>query len=154
MRKAIGVIALMVLPVSAATLSFAGVAGAASGVTCTSIKGSLSGKTGTISGCTDKANTGTKGTFPIAALTGGSGSITWNKTGTTAITVTGIATVTPNKCPKGDTEYHVTANVTGGTGAAAKSIKTGWTLSAFVCVTKAGAFSLLKGQKVNIGPKF
>jgi hypothetical protein len=154
MRKTIGVIALMVLPMSAATLSFVGVAGAASGVTCTKISGSIAGTKGTLSGCTDPANTGGKGTFPIAALTGGSGSITWNGTGTTALSGVTATTVTPNKCPKGDTEYKVNGNITGGTGKAAKSIKKGWTLQALVCVTAAGKFSLLKGQKVNIGPKF
>jgi hypothetical protein len=154
MRRVVSVVALMSLPLAALTVGWSGVAGAATGVACSKITGGIAGTTGTLSGCTDTANTGGKGTFPISALTGGSGSITWNGTGTTALSGVTATAVTPNKCPSGDTEYKVSGNVSGGTGKALKSIKKGWTLSAYVCVTSSGKFSLLKGQKVNIGPKF
>jgi len=154
MRRVVSVVALMSLPLAAMTVGWSGVAGAATGVTCTKIAGGIAGTTGTLSGCSDTANTGGKGTFPIAALTGGSGSITWNKTGTTALSGVTATATTINKCPSGSTEYEVSGNVSGGTGKALKSIKVGWTLQAFVCLTAKGTFSLLKGQKVNIGPKF
>jgi hypothetical protein len=162
MRRALSVVALMALPIAAVSVGWTGVAGASTrvatattGVACSKISGGIGGTTGKLSGCSDSANTGGSGTFPIAALTGGSGSITWHGTvGTTALSgVTATATTT-NKCPTGDTEYEVSGKVSGGTGKSLKSIKKGWTLQAFVCVTASGNFSLLKGQKVNIGPKF
>jgi len=160
MRRAIGVVALMVLPVSVATVGFASMAAAASGVSCSKLVVSLTTGNGKLSGCTDPANTGKTGTFPIATLVSGVGStgtITWNKTGTTNITVTTFGTVTPNACPTGYTEYEAMATITGGTGEAAKSIKKKWTFQAFVCVDASSApisIELLPGSKVEIGPKY
>ena len=41
------------------------------------------GGNGTLSGCSDKANTGGSGTFPPSSVEEASGTITWNQTGTT-----------------------------------------------------------------------
>jgi hypothetical protein len=143
------------LPISASA-ALAGTAAAASpkakssGVVCTSLKAKITGKNGTASGCSDTKNTGGSGKFPIAALTSGSGTITWNGTGTSTITDSFTA-VSPGTCPTGDSEYQVNGTITGGTGAAAKSIVTGWTLSTTVCVNGSnGKIALLAGTDVLI----
>jgi len=149
----------MVLPISAATFGFASMAAAASGVTCSKLAVSLTTGNATISGCTDPANTGKSGTIPISELAGGTGSmgtITWHGTvGTTTITETAFNTITPDKCPTGYTEYEAQATVTGGTKTSLKSIKKKWTFQAFVCANlTTDKFMLLKGTKVEIGPKY
>jgi hypothetical protein len=159
MRRAIGVAAIMLLPVSAATFGFASMAAAASTVTCSKLAVSLTTGNATLSGCTDPANTGKSGTVPISELAGGVGSmgtITWHGTvGTTAITETAFNTITPDKCPTGYTEYEAVAKITGGTGTSAKSIKKGWTFQAFICANlTTDKFMLLKGTKVEIGAKY
>jgi hypothetical protein len=159
MRRAIGVVALMVLPMAAATLGFASMASAATAsVTCSKLKVNLTSDIATLSGCTDPANTGKSGTLPVGALAGGAGStgtITWNKTGTTNITETAFNTISPDKCPSGYTEYEAVAKITGGTGKAEKSIKKGWTFQAYVCVNlTTSAVELLPGSKVDIGKGF
>jgi hypothetical protein len=155
MRKAIGVIALMVLPLGAATVGFVGTAAAATGVSCTKLTGKATGSKGTVSGCTDTANTGGSGTFNPSSLLSG-GKITWaKKVGTTTIDNVNPVTVTPNKCPKGDTEYEITADIESSTGKTAKSIKDGWTLQVYVCLNNTTeAFSILKGTKLEIGAKY
>jgi len=148
----------MVLPVAALTIGSASMAAAASGVTCSKLAVSLTTGNATLSGCTDPANTGKSGTIPISELAGGVGSmgtITWHGTGTTTITETAFNTITPDKCPTGYTEYEAEATITGGTGVALKSIKKKWTFQAFVCANlTTDKFALLKGTKVEIGPKF
>jgi hypothetical protein len=157
MRRAIGVVALLVLPMTAATFGFASMASAATAsVTCSKLKVNLTSDLATLSGCTDPANTGKSGTIPIGELAGGAGSmgtITWHGTvGTTTVTETEFATVAKDKCPTGYTEYEVKANITGGTGASLKSIKKGWTFEAFVCANlTTDQFELLPGTKVDIG---
>jgi hypothetical protein len=151
------------LPLSVLSVSLAGSASASSpatgGVSCSKLAANfLTGTTGTLSKCTDTANTGGKGKFPIAALTSGSGTITWNKTGTTTLTGVTATQVTNDTCPVAadgtqETEFTVTGNVTGGTGAAKKSIKKGWTIAATVCVDLAGTGKviLLPGSTFQIG---
>ena len=163
MRRVLGVVALCALPISLLSVSLAGTASAASpataSVVCKKISGNfLTGTTGKLSGCTDTANTGGSGTFPIAALGTGSGNITWNGTGTTALTSVTPTGVTPDTCPNDaggtqESEFLVTADISGGTGKAKKSIKKGWTLTSTVCVDLAGtgAFKVLKGTTVQIG---
>jgi len=149
----------MVLPISVATFGFASMAAATTGVTCSKLAVSLTTGNATISGCTDPANTGKSGTIPISELAGGTGSmgtITWHGTvGTTTITETAFNTITPDKCPTGYTEYEAQATVTGGSGTSLKSIKKKWTFQAFVCANlTTDKFMLLKGTKVEIGPKY
>jgi hypothetical protein len=155
MRKLLLVGALMVLPVSALSIAAASPAFAAkSGVKCTSIKGKITGKNATVSGCSDTKNTGGSGKAPISALASGSGTVTWNGTGTTTLDNGTFTQVSPNACATGSTEYEAHLTVSGGTGAAAKSILTGWTVQAFVCVSAAGKISILPGTDVNIGASF
>jgi hypothetical protein len=92
---------------------------------------------GTVTNCTDAANTGGSGkiVFNTAKL---NGVITWNKTGTTTLTIkysvpaTDEPETAAHSCPKG-TEVLITGVVTGGTGAAVKSIPKGSKVSAEVC---------------------
>jgi hypothetical protein len=144
-------IACVALPVSALTVGLtASVAGAAAGVSCTKLSGGISG-TGTVSGCNDTANTGGSGTFKGSALATGKGTITWKGTGTTTLTTVKASKVTANKCTvKGDTEYKVTGNVSGGTGKAVKSIPKGWKLAALACVTSKGTFTLVPKTDLTI----
>lgn len=162
MRRALGLVALCALPLSVLSVSLAGTASAvspATGVSCKKLSGNfLTGTTGKVAKCTDTKNTGGKGKFPIGSLSSGSGTITWNGTGTTTLTGVTATAVTPDTCPLGstgtqDSEFTVFGNVTGGTGAAKKSIKAGWTLAATVCVDLAGsgAISLLPGTTLQIG---
>jgi hypothetical protein len=157
MRRAMGVVALMVLPMAVMTVGFASMAAAATAsVTCKKLSVSLTTGNATISGCTDAGNTGKSGTIPIADLAGGPGStgvITWHGTvGTTDITETAFNTIMPDKCPTGYTEYEAIAKITGGTKTSAKSIKKGWTFEAFVCANlTTDQFELLPGTKVDIG---
>jgi hypothetical protein len=156
MRKLLLVGALMVLPVSALSIAAAGPAFAAkTGVKCTAIKGKITGKNATISGCTDTKNTGGSGKAPISALAAGSGTVTWTGTGTTTLGNGTFTQVSPDACASGSTEYEAQLTVTGGTGAAAKSILTGWTVQAFICVNGTnGKITILPGTDVNIGASF
>lgn len=103
--------------------------------TCSSFVVSIKG-TGTLTKCNDPKNTGASGKFvantkksPYSAV------ITWNKTGTTTASLkyAGLAKGAKNLCPKGSTEIVVTGSVTGGTGAAIKSIPKGAKVSADLC---------------------
>ena len=153
MRRVIGVAALCLLPISVLTVGMSSVASASTGVSCKVLSGNFAtGTTGTISKCSDKPNTGTKGTFPIAALANGSGTITWNGTGTTALKSVTATQITPGTCPTGDDEYQVTAVVKKSTGAAAKSILKKWKLNAYACIDSLGNLSLLAGTTLTIGP--
>lgn len=163
MRRVLGVVALCALPISVLSVSLAGTASAASpataGVICKKLHANfLTGGTGKIAKCSDTANTGGKGKFPVASLMSGSGTITWNGTGTTTLTGIVATSVTPDTCPVAadgtqESEFTVTGNVTGGTGKAKKSIKAGWTLASTVCVDLAGtgAVTLLPGTTLQIG---
>jgi hypothetical protein len=144
-------------------LAYAGTASAAAkGVTCTNLTGTLS-DTGTaklaVSGCSDTKNTGGKGSMKAKA-TATKGTITWNGTGTT--TVSGVTFNPPatDTCPTDpstgtqETEEEVTGNITGGTGAAEKSIKAGWTIQFYLCAASSGALSIAPGTTFNIGASF
>jgi hypothetical protein len=102
---------------------------------------------GTISGCNDTANTGGKGTIK-AVVAKKTGTITWNKTGTTTFKFT-EKSVANTKCAKGDTEISETATTTGGTGKAVKSIPKGQVSTTLVCV-KGSSITLVKGEKYKI----
>jgi len=155
MRRVLTVVTLCAMPIS--VLALEGTASAAvkpafSAIACSKLNANLSGKTGTISACTDPANTGTKGTFPVASLTSGSGIITWatSPKGTTAVTVS----ASPNggtACPAGSTEYAVSGKTGASTGPAKKSIANGAKLHALACVnTTTGAITLVPGTKFTI----
>jgi hypothetical protein len=128
----------LVAAASIGTNALASTAGAsaAAPARCATLVASLKG-VGTVTNCTDAANTGGSGklVFNITKLTG---VVTWNKTGTTTLSIKYSAPkvdepeTAAHSCPKG-TELLITGVVTGGTGAALKSIPTGSKVSAEVC---------------------
>ncbi len=155
---------VLAFPIGALSVGVAGQASAASPstvVTCSKIKANIfTGTTAKLTGCSDTKNTGGSGKAPIATLTTGAGTLTWNGTGTTTLASGTFNSVTPDTCPTPtggtqDAEYMITYDITGGTGKAAKSIKAGWTLSATVCINETtGAVALLHGTDVEIGAAY
>jgi hypothetical protein len=155
-RRVLMASVLIVVTFSTLSLSLASTASAASAVRsvmCSKFKGSLTGTTGKIGRCTDHANTGAKGTFPISTLETTSGTITWNGTGTTTLD---DVTMTPDEgtstCASGDIELSVSGDVNGGTGNAVNSIPAGDTVSALICATSSLAFSLAPYTGVEFNP--
>jgi len=138
----------MVVASSLGTIALStGVASAsAPTVTCTKFSATVAGKA-TLGSCNDTKNTGGSGK-EVANLSKKTAVITWNKTGTTTTKFT-YANVTPNKCPTGYTEVKETATVTGGTGAAVKSIPKGQVGVLLLCI-KGSTITLLKGQTYKI----
>ncbi len=130
--------AALVVPAAMATWVVAGPASAGAPATCAVLNATVKG-TGTVSKCTDPANTGGSGkiVFNIVKLTG---TVTWSKTGTSTMKIA-YKTQKPDEketkvCPKGTTEVNVTGSITGGTGAAIKSIPKGQKVSAEICFSK------------------
>jgi hypothetical protein len=147
MRRLLAVAAIATaisIPASVATVGFAGPAFAASGVTCTGLKGTDSG-TVTISKCTPSGGKGYKSASGAAASLATGGTITWSKSSATT-------TIGPGQggCKKKSTEYDfsgkVTAASTTGTGIPA----VGDSVSARACVTSAGKLSLVKGTVMDL----
>ena len=152
-------IAAVAIPASLASVALTGSTAWASTVTCTKLSGTVSGGTAHLSGCNDTANTGGSGTAPVSAFAHGSGTITWaTGHGTTSVTIT----FTPvggsgqakdeaetRRCAAGSQEYVIHGKVTGDTGKAA-SITVGSIVSAEVCLSSAGAFSLEPGTTMKI----
>lgn len=141
--------AALLIPASIATValtssaSAASPAAAAKAVKCTSLTGTIEA-TGTLSGCTDSANTGGGGTFPT---TGASpATIKWNSGGKTTATFSYAGG--SGACPAGQTQEDVTGNVTKDSGVA-KSVKIG-PISGTVCLSGA-TLSLAPGTKFVIG---
>jgi hypothetical protein len=149
---------LMAFPL-VGVLSFMGTANAASSAACTKLTGKVNLTTGfakvTISGCNDTANTG-GGATTQESETGTTGTLTWKGgKGTTTLGSITTTTVSPDKCPGSDIEEETVASVTGGTGAAVKSIKPGWTAKSFVCYDPSNNdLTLLKGTKYEMGTKY
>jgi hypothetical protein len=146
--------AVMAFPL-VGSLALAGQAQAASGVSCTGLSGKVNTTTDSanvkLSACNDTKNTGGKGTTK-GSESSTTGTIKWNGTGTTTLGSQSYTGVSPGTCPSGDIEEEFTATVTGGTGAAAKSIKKGWTVQAFVCYDPStSTLSLAPGTSYQIG---
>jgi hypothetical protein len=153
MRRLLAVAAIATaisIPASVATVGFAGPAFAASGVTCTGLKGTDSG-TVTISKCTPSGGKGYKSASGAAASLATGGTITWSKSSATT-TIGDTSTSSPGQggCKKKSTEYDfsgkVTAASTTGTGIPA----VGDSVSARACVTSAGKLSLVKGTVMDL----
>ncbi len=137
MRRSVPVrvgLILAVFSLLVTILGFEGVAAAGSpDVSCPSFTANTSGH-GSVTNCTDVANTGGSGTLVISVKSL-KGTITWNGTGTTKYTDK-EKTVTPNLCTGGAIEIASTATVTKGTGAAGKSIKKGNKATTDICYNK------------------
>ena len=138
-------VATISVPVSFVAIGLASPAGAASGVACKKLSGTITGNF-TVSKCTPKNKQNTKATGATSGLAGGSGSITWSPShGTTALSVTFSQSGT--SCPKGSSEYVISGSVTGGTSTYTAS---GDAVSASVCVTGSGKFSLVKHTSMHL----
>jgi hypothetical protein len=113
-----------------------GPASAATGAQCAGFKGTVKG-VGTLTKCTNPAATGGKGNA-VMNLAKSTGKITWNKTGTTAWKFTYKAPKAAKGCAAGTSQFDISGTVTGGTGAAVKSLPKGHKISASLCVGKTG----------------
>jgi hypothetical protein len=146
--------ALAVLAASASLLALP-LAGPSSAVvkqpgTCTKLTTKTVGSTltATLTGCTPLAATGGKGTGKFKSQSGSSGNlnitITWaNHKGTTKGTIHFANNPAGRgKCPVGTTRTKITGKVTGGTGAAVKTIKAKQPITGSVCV----------GAKITLEP--
>ncbi len=149
------------LPI-AGTVALAGPALAGSpsvtGVSCTKLSGKVNlGNDSAkikLKGCSDPTNTGGKGKTS-GSESSTTATIKWKGTGTTTEDNVTNTAVSPDACPGTDIEEESTADVTGGTGEAAESIMTGWTVQAFVCFNSTtDEISLLPGTTYNIGPSY
>jgi hypothetical protein len=148
MRRLLLVAVVFTFPVSVISVAFAGPAAAQTNVLCgklmaTSLTATSLTMTGTISRCTDPADTGGSGTFkPAGAPT----RIKWNSSEHTDMTWAAWTIVSPNACHLGWTEYQMTG--TAGTGTAL-SIPPGSILSALVCYNSPN-IKLLAGIDLTI----
>lgn len=148
MRRFVAV-ALTAAALAVPSATIIAVSGSAEGaathsIACSALSGTEKG-TVTVSSCLPaKAGyTSVKGTSTKLAT---GGTLTWNN-GKTTIVGKPKLNLKGTACPKGDTEDTATGLVTGGTAA---NTKKGDTFSASVCITKAGAISLLKNTKVDL----
>jgi hypothetical protein len=133
-------------------------ASAATGAQCKKLSEKTVGSkiTFSVSACTPVAATGGSGSGPVSGTKPGQtkGSVnvvvTWaQKKGTTKANVK-FAPTTPGKCPAGNTRLKITGKVTGGSGTAFKTIKTGQPVSGFVCLNaKSGAVQIEPGTVVK-----
>ncbi len=147
MRRILLAVAALTIPASAVTMAMSSPAWAGGGTSCSSLSGNVSGGSGSLGGCTDTANTGGSGTFPIAAFTSGSGTITWATGGTTNVSVTAKAVTKDEKdphgtCAAGDTEFAVKGKITGSTGLGS-SVK--GKIKGEVCLDSSGNLSVEPG---------
>ncbi len=133
--------ALVLGTVFAVPASAAAVKTACSTVTITT-KG-----TGTLKKCTNPKGTGGSGHLTVNTKKSPYvATFKWNKTGTTKakLTYTPVANPPKTVCPSGKLEIDVKGTVTGGTGAAIKSIPKGSKVSAKLCY---------KGTTLTLAPK-
>ena len=128
----------LVVPASLTAWAAPGVASAAAPAMCAGLTANLTG-VGSLSKCTDSANTGGSGKL-VANLAKKTAVVTWNKTGTSTFSLVYVTVTKDEKeikgCAKGTTEILFSGSVTGGTGAAIKSIPKGQKVTAEVCVSK------------------
>lgn len=140
------------------TVALAGSASAvspATGVSCTGLTGTINLSTGVVkskyTGCNDTKNTGGSGKTKTTE-TATTAKITWNGTGTTTEGSISSTSVTSTCTDPNAIEEESTGTVTGGTGAAALSIKKGWTFRIFICADlTTGVLSLAPGTTFQIG---
>jgi hypothetical protein len=138
----------LLVPITAATLVFAGVASASSStkastsypVKCKKLTGTV-GTTGTITSC--NGNTGGSGSFP--AVPASSATVTWANGDTTTASFN-YAEVSSSKqtCPSKDSEYEITGTVSADT---TGSIPVGSGLKGYVCLSSSASLSLAPTKK-------
>jgi hypothetical protein len=138
------------IPTSIATVGVTGPAFAASGISCTSLKGSDSG-TVTIGKCTPSGGKGYKTASGTAATLATGGNITWKKSGaTTTVGDTSVNSPGQGGCKKGSSEYDFSGKVTGASTTGTGIPAVGDAVSARACVSKTGSLSLVKGTSMSL----
>ena len=142
---ALGMVGIAAAPANAATAA----------ASCKKRSDTTKGSTITfhVASCTPVGVTGGSGSGPVSGTKPGQTSGTVNVTvkwaqnkGTTKAAVKFAPASGLGKCPVGTTRLKITGKVTGGSGTAFKTIKTGQPVSASVCTNaKTGATSLEPG---------
>jgi len=110
-----------------------GAAGVAATAVCHGVKGTVLGRSATLTGCT-KAATGGSGVIKPVGRTR-TDSVTWTNGGTTTIKFRTAEPVTPDACASGFDELHIMGTVTASTGPSA-GISGG--VSALLCEPASG----------------
>ena len=134
-----------------------GSAFAASGITCKSLKGTISGKI-TIGKCTPApagaAAKGYKSASALATSLATGGTLTWSSSGATTTVSLSTTTPTPAQggCKKGYTEFDATGTVTAAstTGVGIPAVGDTTTARACVDLTKTGKITLVKGTAFSL----
>jgi hypothetical protein len=140
---AIAATAALAVPTSVAVVGSSAPAWAASSITCTSVKGTISGSV-TISKCSPETKaqkkTDKSASAPSVSLATG-GTLTWTTSGLTTVTSLTVTSPGQGACPAKSTEEDATGTVTGGT---SDLTHVGDTVSVKACL-KGSKISLLKG---------
>ncbi|HXY27261.1 MAG TPA: hypothetical protein VEH82_03195 [Acidimicrobiales bacterium] len=120
-------------------------------VMCTTVTGNLESAI-TLGSCSQLGVTGGSGTFPGSLLAGsGSGTVTWNGTGTTSfVYVVSHPPSQRRKCPEGDTETTLRGSVTGNSPVGVGNVGVKGPLRAKVCVDPRLDVSLLAGRAFQL----
>lgn len=146
-------VAALAVPASVATLGIVptGMAGAASGISCSKVKltGALISGNITLGGCTPSAGKGYKSATASSSTLQAGGNLVWSKSGAT--TTVSITPTTPGQgvCKKGYVEYDANGHVTGASTSGVGIPAVGDTIHAVTCINVAknklklvGSFSL------------
>jgi len=120
-------------------------------VICTTVSGNLSGAI-TISSCSQLPATGGSGTFPGTLLdSAGSGTITWNGTGTTTfVYVSSHPPSQRRKCPDGDSETTLRGSVTANRPLGTGNVGVKGAVHAKLCIDSSSKVSLLAGRTFQL----
>jgi hypothetical protein len=158
MRKALIVAAALTIPASAvlgaldATQALAG--GPRGKVTCTSVNGSITGGTVTLSGCSDVngANTGPASQpISIAVLASG-GTVTWDSGTTSTFGAPALASTNAKHCPgyvKGASNEPSAEKFSGRVTADTSGLKVPGKFKGAVCISPSGTITALKPAKIS-----
>jgi hypothetical protein len=120
-------------------------------VICTVVSGNLAAAV-TLSACSQLSATGGSGTFPGSLLSkSGSGTITWDGTGTTTfVYVSAHPASQKRKCPEGDTETTLRGSITGNSPVGPGNVGVRGALHAKLCIDPQLDVSLLAGRTVQL----
>jgi hypothetical protein len=159
MRLSVGARAFAIAAATASLIAvpLAVPAGAVTGAQCKKVsEKTVSGKTTfSVSSCTPLAATGGSGSGPVSGTKPGQTSgtvnvvVTWATHHGTTKAAVHFAPTTRDRCALGTTRLKITGKVTGGSGTAFKTIKTGQAVSGFVCLGKAAAISIEPGTVIK-----
>jgi len=119
---------------------------AASGISCSSLKGTATG-TVTIGRCAPQQKANTSASGAATSLISG-GTVTWKSSGQTTIITLSVHSPGQGSCKKGSKEEDATGSVTGGTSTYTKA---GNPVAIRACFTQqGGTLSLVKGSKAQL----